>query len=111
MKRSPEEKRKELGQAWHYLDPYPWPGDLASQWACWAFQGSFPRTTESRVKLIKEAIEGFAADSDIRLTRDILRLIEKEAKERELSGLRGDADVLRSMIKILIEGKPAEAKV
>lgn len=108
MKRTPEEKRKELGQAWHFLDPYPWPSDLASSWAHWLFQDTFPRDTDHRVRMVTSAITNFAFDSEIRLTRDILKVIKGEVEELEKLGKTEGAAALRGIIEKIVEGRLVE---
>lgn len=108
MKRTPEEKRKELGQAWHFLDPYPWPSDLAAHWSHWVFQGALPRDTDQRVKIVQAAITFFGYDSEIKLTRQILKLIREEAEELEKIGKGEGAAALRAVMDKIVEGRLVE---
>lgn len=108
MKRTLEEKRKELGQAWHFLDPYPWPSDLASMWAHWVFQDTFPRDTDHRVRMVEAAITNFGYDSEIKLTREILKLIRQETEELEKLGKGEGAAALRAVLDKIVEGRLVE---
>lgn len=106
MERTPEQRSKELAQVWHYLDHFPFPRDMASMCSAWVLQEAFPLDTDRRHKLITAGMEMMGHDSEIRVTRDILKVIEAEAVEREKLGLKEEAHALRFVAKRIIEGEP-----
>ncbi len=80
---------------------------MASMCAAWVEQGPLPRDIERRHKLISAGMEMMGHDSEIRVTRDILTVIEAEAVERETLGLKDEAGALRFVAKQIIQGERA----
>lgn len=91
----------------HYLDIPPFPQDMASMCAAWVIQEALPRDTERRHSLIAAGMEMMGYDSEIRVTRDILKIIEAEAAERERLGFKKDAQAIRYVAQRIIKGETA----
>ena len=58
--------------------------------------------------MVKAAITNFAFDSEIKLTRQILKVIREEAQELEKIGKTEGAAALHGVIEKIVEGRLVE---
>lgn len=106
----PEERKKELGQAWHHNDPFDGPEGMIDMWSHWAFQGPFPKTTDGRVRMIGAALRGFAVEYEVKMTRAFIQALEEQAAEWQAKGLGVEAQGLMLFVKTILERGPLDQK-